>query len=64
MEIIKEKAEPIADEIIQHIGNHLRYKIDCWPKKADLLDIKRIIKSIIIRHLGRMEQEKNHNQES
>jgi hypothetical protein len=48
---IKKQAEEISEEIIQKLGNFLRYELSCWPKPDNLAEMKRIIKSIAVRHL-------------
>jgi hypothetical protein len=51
----RDQAEPIAEAIIQHLGNYIRYRLSCWPKADDFADMKRIIKSIIVQHLAKGE---------
>lgn len=53
MNEIRDQAEPIADEIIQKVGNYLRYKLEVWIREEDYLDIKRIVKSILVQRLSR-----------
>ena len=48
---IRDKAKPIADEIINKIVYHLRYKMNVWPKEDDINDMSRIAKSIIVQNL-------------
>lgn len=57
-EQIRNQAEPIAEEIIQKLGNYIRYQVGCYPKADDFADMKRIIKSIIVQHLSRGSNEK------
>lgn len=54
-EQIRDEAEPMADEIIQKVAYYIRYKLERWPTTADLADMKRIVKSIIVQHLARRE---------
>jgi hypothetical protein len=49
--IFRKTAEPIAQEITDKILYHLRYKMSVWPKQDDSLDMKRIIKSIIVQNM-------------
>lgn len=44
----RDGAEPIAEEIMRQICNHLRYKMSVWPKEEDIKDMKRVVKSIIV----------------
>lgn len=55
---IRKQAEAISEEIIQKVGNYIRYQVGCWPKEADFLDMKRLIKSIVVVHLSRINNER------
>lgn len=54
----RKDAEPIAEEIIEKIGNYLRYEMQAWPKAEDLLDMKRIVKSIIVQSMQEKKETK------
>lgn len=49
----RKQAEPIAQEIMERICIHLRYQMQKWPSDSDILEMKRNVKSILVRHMER-----------
>ena len=52
-EALRDKAEPIAEEITQKVAFYIRYKLEKWPRASDFAEMKRNIKSIIVQHLSK-----------
>lgn len=49
----RDLAKPVADEIVNKILYHLRYKMNVYPKEDDVNHLNRITKSIIVQAITR-----------
>jgi len=47
----RDRAEPIAQDIMDSICYYLRHNLSFWPKDADVKDMKRTVKSIIVQSM-------------